>query len=172
MNQTMKSVESVGSVGSTVTNKTTNKTWSLAVFATLTALTVGTLWGPAAQAARASRDVFLKIEPIQTSDEESLKKQEDRQSAVNRALQQALNERAKSQTDFERNAAVGRPQDDLIVKESRAERLASRSRMTADRERRSSENRLDIEARDARAQMGRDLREESRREKRLNWLND
>lgn len=98
------------------------------------------------------KDVEIKIEPIQQSDAELVKSQEDRMSAVNQALNQALDERAKSQSAYERHN----------------DRLASRPEVS-DREMKSIESNLD--SRETRA-MNRDNREDQRREKRLNWLND
>jgi septal ring factor EnvC (AmiA/AmiB activator) len=109
----------------------------------------------AATERKSAQEVEIKIEPISQSDDESVKSQVDRMSAVNRALEQALAERAKSQTAFERHN----------------ERLASRPEVS-DRELRSIESNLDTESRETRAQSIRDNREDQRREKRLNWLND
>ncbi len=104
---------------------------------------------------------------------------EDRMSAVNRALEQSLDERAKSQHEFERNAAAGRPRESkqmrklqreergharlanvLTTRESQNERGHSRYDRTS---------RDDSDSREFRAET---RREELRREKRLNWLND
>jgi hypothetical protein len=109
----------------------------------------------AATERKSAQEVEIKIEPISQSDDESVKSQVDRMIAVNRALEQALAERAKSQTAFERHN----------------ERLASRPEVS-DRELRSIESNLDTESRETRAQSIRDNREDQRREKRLNWLND
>jgi septal ring factor EnvC (AmiA/AmiB activator) len=109
----------------------------------------------AATERKSAQEVEIKIEPISQSNDESVKSQVDRMSAVNRALEQALAERAKSQTAFERHN----------------ERLASRPEVS-DRELRSIESNLDTESRETRAQSIRDNREDQRREKRLNWLND
>ncbi|CAN5523425.1 hypothetical protein BH10BDE1_BH10BDE1_14810 [soil metagenome] len=106
----------------------------------------------AATERKGPKEVEIKIQPIHRSDAELEKSQEDRMSAVNQALNQALDERAKSQSAYERHndRAAARPD-------------------VSDREMRSLESNLD--ARETRA-MNRDNREDQRREKRLNWLND
>lgn len=131
------------------------------ILATLAALTATMAEVASAAPTRDAKNVVLKIEPIKTGDFE--KKQEARMSAVNRALEQSLTERAKSQSSFERSA-------------KRAERLEIReqpgsSRAIDARAARAMDLRLDSNSREVRA-MNRDTREETRREKRLNWLND
>ena len=111
---------------------------------------------------RNSRNVVLKIEPIKV--DQSEQKQEARMNAVNRALEQSLTERAKSQNDFERTAKQ------VERKDIRGERMAVRAQIE-DRAHRASDLRLDSNSREVRA-VNREIREEAKREKRLNWLND
>lgn len=110
----------------------------VAVFAALAATAVTLAIGGNAQAAPARKNVVIKVEPMRMAPEEAEKKQEDRMNAVNRALEQSLNEQAKSQSEYRRHG----------------------------------DTRSQIDTRENRAEMNRELREESRREKRLNWLND
>lgn len=87
-------------------------------------------------------------------------KADDRMIAVNRALEQALSEHAKSQREFERSVAAGR----TAAREAISERHI-----------RNMDSRIEQESRETRSQIreeNRDLREETRREKRLNWLAD
>ena len=112
--------------------------------------------------ARNAKNVALKIEPLKADDSE--KKQEARMNAVNRALEQSLTERAKSQNDFERTAKQ------VERKDLRGDRVAIREQIN-ERAHRASDLRLDSNSREVRA-VNRELREESKREKRLNWLND
>jgi hypothetical protein len=107
-------------------------------------------------------------------------KPEDRMNAVNRALEQSLAERAKSQYEFERNASIGRPSDSVPSdsaltrrqqrEERSADRLASREALS-ERDVQKMDSRLDQDSREVRA-LNREALEESRREKRLNWLKD
>lgn len=109
----------------------------------------------AAPTAGAKKAAFLKAEPLEVSTSNAEKKQEDRMNAINQALEQSLSERAKSQSEYERHN----------------DRLAARQAVSA-REIRATESRLDLDSREVRADIKRDLREETRREKRLNWLED
>lgn len=125
---------------------------TLFVFGALAALAVNFMIADPAAAAPerpAKPESTTKVEKIEVSPEDLAKlrepshaeeKQENRLNAVNQALEKALSERAKSETDYEHQI----------------DRLAARP---GDR---GAE----------RAQFSRDLREETRREKRLNWLND
>lgn len=99
--------------------------------------------------------VVLKMDPIEAPAADSDKKQVDRMNAINQALEQSLSERARSQSEYERHN----------------DRMAARQAVSA-REIRATESRLDLDSREVRAEVKRDLREETRREKRLNWLND
>lgn len=147
-------------------NTPKSKTSRIVVLSGLLAASLAVLALGSAADAAPSREA-KKIEDVS-------KKQEDRMSAVNRALEQSLSERAKSQNDFERNEAVGRPDEDRKrVREDRLndrqnDRLAARQQATD----RAMDTHIGAESREARTQMNRDQREETRREKRLNWLND
>ena len=135
--------------------KNTNKS-NLMVFAGALALTFAFASNvQAAPARETKKDVYLKVEPISVPAAELEKKQEARMNAINQALEQSLSERAKSQSAYERHN----------------DRLAARPEVSA-REIRATESRLDLDSREVRAETNRDLREETRREKRLNWLND
>lgn len=101
----------------------------------------------------------------------------DSLTAVNRALEQALNERAKSQREFERNASAGRPRESAMMRKQHREERANEK--TDDRLVVRGDSRLDQDSRETRAQSRddrgserRDRREDTRRERRLNWLND
>lgn len=124
--------------------KTLNRS-TLIVYGALAALAVNFMIANPAGAAPArpeKSEPTTKVEKIEVPTKD-LEKPTERMNTINQALEKALSERAKSETDYERQI----------------DRLAARP---GDREDRSAE----------RAQFGRDLREETRREKRLNWLND
>lgn len=131
---------------------------NLMIFGALTAMATSFVAPSDVQAApgrQVRKDVILKVEPISVPPAEQEKKQEDRMNAINQALEQSLSERAKSRSDYERHN----------------DRMAIRREVSA-REIRATESRLDLDSREVRAESKRDLREETRREKRLNWLND
>lgn len=95
-----------------------------------------------------------------------------RMNAVNRALEQALSERAKSQKEFERNMAAGRSREQ--VRESWMTRKQQQSEQQERAGERMAAHSDRLDKRDSRQQRyeERDLREETRRQRRLNWLND
>jgi len=124
--------------------KTLNRS-TLVVFGALAVLAVNFMIANPAGAAPArpeKTESTTKVEKIEVPAED-IAKPSDRMNTINQALEKALSERAKSENDYERQI----------------DRLAARP---GDREDRSAE----------RSQFSRDLREETRREKRLNWLND
>lgn len=84
------------------------------------------------------------------------KKQEDRLNAINRALELALKERAKSQSEYDRTKA----------------RSATAHARLSDRDIKAGVVNLDLDTRDNRQKLQRESREEQRRQQRLNWLND
>lgn len=127
----------------------------LASFASIFALTLvaaSFAIGPLAQADNAdlSADQAASADVVR----ETASEKPESISAINRALDEALKERAKSQTEFERTA----------------DRAAARAEVR-ERDTKASFG-PDIDARENRAQLMRESRDEVRREKRLNWLND
>ncbi len=137
--------------------KNTNKS-NLMVVGALVALALSFVFESNVQAApgrESKKTVILKVEPISVPAADAEKKQVDRMNAINQALEQSLSERAKSQSEYERHN----------------DRIAIRNEVSA-REIRATESRLDLDSRAVRAETKRDMREESRREKRLNWLED
>lgn len=111
---------------------------------------------------------------------------------VTKALYQALEERARSQRDFERNESVGRPKeigtkkqlrielgDELgggVFSNQRRERLTARkAELDRDAEIPSIESKLDAESREVRSQI-RNERNENRRNtkspRRGHWIDD
>jgi hypothetical protein len=89
-------------------------------------------------------------------------KAEARMNAVNRALEQSLTERAKRESDFEKNASAGRPRESVLKQRLDKNQKAAWA---------SSERAVEREVRTMDARHS-DQREEMRRERRLNWLND
>lgn len=111
---------------------------------------------------------------------------------VTKALYQALDERARSQSDFERNEAAGRPKENGIKKQlrielgdelgggvftnDRRERVAARP---FDRNQESEiptiESKLDAESREVRSQIRSERNENGRKSKssrRSHWIDD
>jgi hypothetical protein len=111
---------------------------------------------------------------------------------VTKALYQALDERARSQSDFERNEAVGRPKENGSKKQlrielgdelgggvfpsDRRERVAVRQQeRDQDSEIPSIESKLDAESREVRSQIRNEKSENRRRAKttrRGHWIDD
>ncbi len=136
-------------------NQNNTKLMILSALGVFSLLSVSSSSLEAAPAREAKKAAFVKAEQAETPPAESEKKQADRMNAINRALEQSLTERAKSQSEYERHN----------------DRMQVRQAVSA-REVRATESRLDLDSREVRADSKRDLREETRREKRLNWLDD
>jgi hypothetical protein len=109
---------------------------------------------------KAAKTVYIKLDPISSTGRPE--KQDSRSRAINRALDQALDERARSHRAFQENAAAGRPRELSEERERLEVKVGDNGDIWSERLDRSRNSRLNLEAREARAP-GRGERGERRR---------